>query len=125
LKSPYAELQTDEARLRRQTRQSDALSDVEEDALDAREQNDINKFPESAKMPKTSNEERKKESDSSSTKQSSEVHVQGSNNAELDDENHNEDKPKDPLYWLAVGGSDSDEESWDFDGPMILPPPPV
>lgn len=125
LKSPYAELQTDEARLRRQTRQSDALSDVEEDALDAREQNDTNKFPESAKMPKTSNEERKKESDSSSTKQSSEVHVQGSNNAELDDENHNEDKPKDPLYWLAVGGSDSDEESWDFDGPMILPPPPV
>jgi len=29
------------------------------------------------------------------------------------------------LYCLAGGESDSDEESWDFDGPMILPPPPA
>lgn len=32
---------------------------------------------------------------------------------------------RDPLYWLAGGENSSDEESWDFDGPMILPPPPI
>jgi len=34
-------------------------------------------------------------------------------------------KPRDPLYWLAGGDDSSDDESWDFDGPMILPPPPI
>jgi len=32
---------------------------------------------------------------------------------------------RDPLYWLAGGENSSDDESWDFDGPMILPPPPL
>ncbi|KAL9181589.1 hypothetical protein ACHAXT_010394 [Thalassiosira profunda] len=32
---------------------------------------------------------------------------------------------RDPLYWLAGGENSSDDESWDFDGPMILPPPPI
>ncbi|KAL3770631.1 hypothetical protein ACHAW5_007086 [Stephanodiscus triporus] len=34
-------------------------------------------------------------------------------------------KTRDPLYWLAGGESSSDDESWDFDGPMILPPSPI
>jgi hypothetical protein len=35
-------------------------------------------------------------------------------------------KTRDPLYWLAgVESSSDDDESWDFDGPMILPPPPL
>ena len=33
------------------------------------------------------------------------------------------DKAMDPMYWLA--GGESDDESWDFDGAMILPPPPT
>jgi len=32
---------------------------------------------------------------------------------------------RDPIYWLAGGESSSDDESWDFDGPMILPPSPI
>jgi hypothetical protein len=32
---------------------------------------------------------------------------------------------RDPIYWLAGGESSSDDESWDFDGPMILPPSPM
>ncbi|KAL3815317.1 hypothetical protein ACHAXA_009999 [Cyclostephanos tholiformis] len=34
-------------------------------------------------------------------------------------------KTRDPVYWLAGVESSSDDESWDFDGPMILPPPPL
>ena len=32
---------------------------------------------------------------------------------------------KDPLYWLTGRENSSDDESWDFDGPMILPSPPL
>jgi len=35
------------------------------------------------------------------------------------------DRSRAPLFWLARGESSSDDESWDFDGPMILPPPPL
>jgi hypothetical protein len=34
-------------------------------------------------------------------------------------------RAREPLFWLARGESSSDDESWDFDGPMILPPPPL
>ena len=32
---------------------------------------------------------------------------------------------KDPMIWLAEEENSSDDESWDFDGPMILPPSPI
>ena len=32
---------------------------------------------------------------------------------------------RNPQYWLAGGENSSDDDSWDFDGPMILPPPPI
>ena len=131
LKSPYAVLQTDEARLR-ETRQPDVSSDakvqIEKDASDAEEdENDTATYTESAKMPDKANEENKKDSDSASTNQSSVEPVEKSNDAVATHHNktQNKDKSKDPLYWLAGGESDSDEESWDFDGPMILPPPPA
>ncbi len=34
-------------------------------------------------------------------------------------------RSREPGFWLARGDSSSDDESWDFDGPMILPPPPL
>ena len=34
-------------------------------------------------------------------------------------------RAREPLFWLARGESSSDDESWDFDGPMLLPPPPL
>jgi len=42
-----------------------------------------------------------------------------------DDKSDVENERRDPLYWLAGGEQSSDDESWDFDGPMILPPPPL
>jgi hypothetical protein len=34
-------------------------------------------------------------------------------------------RTKDPMTWLAEEENSSDDESWDFDGPMILPPSPI
>jgi len=34
-------------------------------------------------------------------------------------------RTKDPMIWLAEEENSSDDESWDFDGPMILPPSPI
>jgi hypothetical protein len=34
-------------------------------------------------------------------------------------------RPRQPMFWLTRKESSSDDESWDFDGPMILPPPPL
>jgi hypothetical protein len=129
LKSPYALPQTDEARLR-ETRLSDSSSNAkvqkEEDASNVEDEaNDTATYIESAKMPYQAREESKKDSDSSSTKQSSVEHVEKGNDAKHHSKTKERGKSKDPLYWLAGGESDSDEESWDFDGPMILPPPPA
>eukprot|EP00985_Skeletonema_marinoi_P013550 scaffold6742_cov164-Skeletonema_marinoi.AAC.9 len=128
LKSPYAVLRSNE-RKQRETRQPDEPLDaklqIENDASDEDvEENDTAPSIESAKMPDNAREENKKDSDSSSTKQSSIEHAEKSN-VTHPRKTQNEDKSKDPLYWLAGGESDSDEESWDFDGPMILPPPPA
>ena len=129
LKSPYAVLRSNE-RKQRETRQPDEPLDaklqIENDTSDEDvEENDTAPSIESAKMPDNAREENKKDSDSSSTKQSSIEHAEKSNDVTHPRKTQNEDKSKDPLYWLAGGESDSDEESWDFDGPMILPPPPA
>jgi hypothetical protein len=34
-------------------------------------------------------------------------------------------RARQPMFWLSRKESSSDDESWDFDGPMILPPPPL
>lgn len=124
MKSPYAVLRSDAGKPR-ETRQRDESFDaklpLEKDASDSDvEGNDTATSTESAKVSEKARENYKKDSDSSSTKQSSVEEAKKSNNA-----SKNEGNTKDPLYWLAGGESDSDEESWDFDGPMILPPPPA
>ncbi|KAL7470837.1 hypothetical protein ACHAXS_011113 [Conticribra weissflogii] len=43
----------------------------------------------------------------------------------IDDKSQIANVRRDPLYWLAGSEHSSDDESWDFDGPMILPPPPL
>lgn len=124
LKSPYAVLRSDEGKSR-ETRQPDESFDVEKDAATAEmEENDTATSTESEKMPGKAREQNKKDSDSSSTKQSSIERAENRNDASHTHK-QNEDNTKAPLYWLAGGESDSDEESWDFDGPMILPPPPA
>lgn len=40
------------------------------------------------------------------------------------DEHGETNQPRDPLQWLAGEGNSSDSD-WDFEGPMVLPPPPI
>lgn len=125
LKSPYAVLRNDEGKPRETRRPDESKLLMENDASDAEmEENDTAASTESAKMPDKAREQNKKDSDSSSTKQSS-IEQAEKSNATHSHKTQNEDNTKAPLYWLAGGESDSDEESWDFDGPMILPPPPA
>lgn len=124
LKSPYAELQADndETKLRPAS-QEDVQPDEKDDALDVEEETGTTTATsvESAKMPDSANVD-KKEADSSSTKQSVPERADADHPGKTTQPN---DKTNRPLYWLAGGESDSDEDSWDFDGPMILPPPPA
>ena len=64
--------------------------------------------------------------------QSAEVNEEINNCGAKDDKNGNggahqqaNNEANNPLYWLAGNEHSSDDESWDFDGDMILPPPPV
>ena len=124
LKSPYAELQADndETKLRPTSEQD--VPPGEKDDVDVGEETGTTTATsvESAKMPDSATVEDKKESDSSSTKQSVPECADAEHPGKTTQPN---DKTNRPLYWLAGGESDSDEDSWDFDGPMILPPPPA
>mmetsp|Transcript_21256 Transcript_21256/g.46060 ORF Transcript_21256/g.46060 Transcript_21256/m.46060 type:complete len:596 (-) Transcript_21256:85-1872(-) len=40
------------------------------------------------------------------------------------DEHGETNQPRDPLQWLA-GEENSSDSDWDFEGPMVLPPPPI
>lgn len=131
LKSPYAELQADNDETKiRQASEQDVPSGEKVDALDVEEETgtttatDTNTATsvESTKMPASSKVVDKKESDSSSTKQSVPERADADHPGKATQPNDNSNRP---LYWLAGGESDSDEDSWDFDGPMILPPPPA
>jgi len=53
------------------------------------------------------------------------IHATDKSNHSSGSVNEKANSTKDPLYWLAGGENSSDDESWDFDGPMILPPPPL
>lgn len=67
--------------------------------------------PSSVQEAEAKEEERADSSDKNSNNNASEAHQQEVNPS------------TDPLYWLAGGeNSSDDDESWDFDGPMILPP---
>lgn len=125
LKSPYAELQADNDETKLRPASQEDVPPGEKDDVDVGEETGTTTATsvESAKMPDSATVEGKKESDSSSsTKQSVPERADADHPAKTTQPN---DKSNRPLYWLAGGESDSDEDSWDFDGPMILPPPPA
>ena len=136
LKSPYAELQNDDFRqqeARHPNQYSNANLHIEKNDLDANKETDIvatssseveeNTIP--ASSSSSAENESKKDLDSTSTKQSSIDQAEERNSSNDGNKTNTKDNAKDPLYWLAGGDSDSDAESWDLDGPMILPPPPA
>jgi hypothetical protein len=124
LKSPYAELQADNDETKLRQASQEDIPPGEKDDVDVGGETGTTTATsvESAKMPDSATVEDKKESDSSSTKQSVPERADADYPEKTTQPN---DKANRPLYWLAGGESDSDEDSWDFDGPMILPPPPA